>query len=78
MVINATKQEPTPLLLKLIDIQGNLSDLEFTGKLGIERSTWTHIRKGRRAVGITLLKAIIRTYPELTSDVINFLKGNHE
>jgi len=75
-VINDTKSTGQLFLLKILDKQkaDKLSDYTFAGRLGIDRTTWVHTRRGRRNIGLTLLKAIARTYPDMHQDIINFLK----
>jgi len=72
---NSVTINNSTLLSKIIQKQNaeGLNDYAFADKLIIERSTWTHIRLGRRKIGLTLLRAILRTYPELTDDVIAFM-----
>lgn len=68
-----------PLLDKLITQQGKQSDYRFAARLGITRPLWQATRTGKLPIGLTLLRAIIRTYPELTTDVLDFLRGeDHE
>ena len=67
------------LVGKLKFKQGNLSDYKFTNILGIERTLWTNVRNGKRPITLTILKSIVRTYPELIPDVLTFLRdNNHE
>jgi len=65
------------LLEKLIQKQNDLrlNDAQFARKLGIvSRQLWQFTKTGKREVGFTLLRAVLRTYPDLTSDVIEYLR----
>jgi hypothetical protein len=67
------------LLAKLLEKQGKLSDYKFAAILGVPRSSWINTRLKERPIGITLLKAIVQTYPELNADVLDYLRGeNHD
>ena len=80
MVIKRTTNKPHLLLEKIVQIQrdAELSDYTFADLLGIDRVTWYTTRKQKRPIGITLLKAVTQTYPELDADVLDFLRcGNH-
>ena len=67
--------ELNPLLIKLIALQGDQSDYKFAANLQITRPLWQLTRTGKMPTGLTLLRAIIRTYPELHADVLDFLRG---
>lgn len=66
------------LVIKLTEYkqQQNLTDAQFANKLGIPRTTWAQQKNGKRPVGLTLVKAIVRTFPDLIPDVIEFLKDD--
>jgi len=61
------------ILVKLKERQGNLSDYAYSEQLGISQQLWQQIRTEKKNVGITLLKAIGRTYPDMALDVLFFL-----
>lgn len=70
-----------PLVQKLVGRQnaGNCSDYEFARKLGVHRLVWYATRIGQRGIGPTLIGAVLRTYPDLTDDVLAFLRdGSRE
>lgn len=54
--------------------QGQSSDVMFAKTLGVPRTVWVQAKHGNRQPGLTLLRAILRTYPELTEDVITYLR----
>ena len=56
------------LLDKLNERQGKLSNYKFAERIGITPSLWQMIKNGKREVGITLLRAILKAYPELVFD----------
>lgn len=70
-----TTVAPT-LLDKLVQKQqlAKLSDSQFASQLGILRQLWQLTRTGQRQINFTLLKAIVRTFPEMGEDVIRFLR----
>ena len=67
------------LLTKLIDLQKNehYTDMQFARKLGVPRSTWQLARTQVTKIGRKLLSAVLRTFPELSADVLLLLKGNN-
>jgi len=73
-MVNNTATQLNPLLTKLNAKQGGQSDYKFADHLQITRPLWQLTRTGKTPIGLTLLKAILRTYPELTPDVLNFLR----
>lgn len=68
------------LTKKLVGIQSSeaLSDYRFAAKLGISRQLWQFIRTGTKPIGLTLLKAMARTYPELDKEILKFLRDSNE
>lgn len=57
----------------------DLSEYKVARKLGISRSTWHLAIAGDGPIGITVLRAILRTYPELTDNVVAYLRdGDRE
>lgn len=53
-----------------------LSDYKFAKKLKISRSTWINTRLSSIPLGITILRAVARTYPgEFDEDILNFLRN---
>lgn len=63
------------MLGKLIKVQAQegMSDRQFAGKLGISTQLWQATRTGKRPIGLTLIKAVIRAYPSLRFDVFESL-----
>jgi len=70
---NITNQSRS-LLSKLIARQGEQSDYKFADRLQITRPLWQLTRTGKTPISLTLLKAVLRTYPWLAPDVLNFLR----
>jgi len=77
MVTEHTTSPAQQLREKLAQIQkaADLSDYKFADKLGVDRIVWYTTRTGKRPIGLTLLKAIARVFPELHADVLSFLFG---
>lgn len=63
-----------PLLFALIQLKGRTSGREFSSKLKISPRYWEFVRSGNRPIGLTLLKAIAKTYPQLDGYVLAFLR----
>ena len=63
------------LLEKLIERQKQLglNDAQFAKKLGVPRSTWRNTRIGERALGRKVALATMRTFSDLTADIVSFL-----
>ncbi len=61
----------------LADYQANQheSDGVFARRLGVSTELWRVTRSGLRNIGITLLKGVLKTYPELEGEVVFFLRG---
>ena len=70
-----TQVEHLVKALKERQLQEGLSDLRFSSTLGVGRTTWRQIKFGIRPVGLALLKAISRTYPEFNAEIIAFLRN---
>jgi len=66
---------PPLILTELIFKQRPLSDRAFAEKLGISRRLWSLTQRGERAIGITLLEAIARTYSDMDSFILGYLRG---
>ena len=56
-----------------------LSDGAFARRLGVSRSLWIAVQSGQRAVGLRLLRGVVRAFPDLDDDVLAFLRerGRH-
>lgn len=52
-----------------------LSGEQFADMLGIKRVTWWNIKTGGRSIGPTVLAKIIRTFPELKPQVLEYLEA---
>ena len=50
------------------------NDSKFAIKLGIARTVWVQAKQEQRPIGLTLLRAVARTYPELNKEIIDFLR----
>jgi len=64
------------LLQALVEKQQaiQMNDREFAEYLGISRALWEAVRNHRRAISVRVLRRVITTFPELETDVLNFLK----
>jgi len=62
--------------LKELQMAEGLSDYKFADKLGVSHQLWQMTRTGKREIGSVILKAILRTYPELSQAVLIFLSGD--
>jgi len=52
----------------------NLSDTKFAGLLGVDLSTWSRIKRELRPPGRKFLTAVMVNLPELSIDVMYFMK----
>lgn len=66
------------LLEKLIQKQKELgeNDSTFATRLGIARSTWHRTKSGDIRVAESILSGAIKSFPELTAEIIIFLSSN--
>lgn len=62
--------------LKELQIKEGLSNRKFASRLGISHQLWQMTRTGKRGIGLTLLKGIVRAYSEFNRDVLIFLAGD--
>jgi predicted transcriptional regulator len=53
-----------------------LSDGAFARRLGVSRPLWVAIRSGQRPVGLSLLRGVVRAFPDLEAEVLSFLQGD--
>lgn len=65
----------TSLIEKLKEIQAKegLNDYKFADNLGISPQLWQMTRTGKRDIGLVILRAATKAYPELYRDVLFFL-----
>ena len=66
-----------PLLNALIKLKGRTSGRDFASKLKISPRYWEFVKSGNRPIGMTLLKAITKTYPQLDGYVLTFLRDTN-
>lgn len=62
-------------LKRLYHLQGKLSDVEFSKKLGISRSQLWRIKTRHASVGSSFLEKFILAYPEETPNEYFFCSG---
>lgn len=62
--------------LKGIQVRESISGNEFARKLGISPQLYHMTKNGKRDIGLEVLRAIARAYPELNRDVLFFLSGD--
>ncbi len=65
----------SPLLAALVDRQGQLSDRTFAQQLGIGHTLWSETKRGAYPVGMKILVAALRVFPELEQQVIAYLRS---
>ena len=63
------------IIKKIIEKQKELalSDASFSRELGISRPLWALLKSGKREPGMKFIKAVMRMFPELTVDVLQYL-----
>lgn len=62
--------------LKELQAKEGSSDYKFADKLEISPQLWQMTRTGKREIGLVILRATLRAYPELSRDVLFFLRGD--
>ena len=55
------------------EVEG-LNDQAFASKLGVSRTLWSLVKSGAREPGMKFVKAVMRTYPELTVEMMDFMR----
>lgn len=53
-----------------------LSDAAMAFRLGVSRELWNQTRLGKKKIKAKLLHGIVRGFPELTTDCLDFLRRN--
>jgi len=78
--MHADRQPPEILVDRLILAQelAGFSDRRMAAELGVSASLWTKTRRREVPVGITILRAAGRRYPELAVDVLASLLTEQE
>lgn len=68
--------------LKAKQEECNLNESEFADRLKLSRATWYLIKNGDREPSREFLSAVMREFPELTVEIMNYLangdNGNGE
>lgn len=62
--------------LKELQTKEGLSDYKFADKLEISPQLWQMTRTNKREIGLVVLKAVLKAYPELSRDVLFFLRSD--
>jgi hypothetical protein len=57
--------------------EAQLNDRQFAKVLGVVRPLWAMTKSGTKPVGLTLLRAIARAYPEFDSQILAFLRNGN-
>lgn len=63
------------VLARLKLLQGERTDAQMGGLLGVSRSHWGHIRSGRRTLTYDITKRAVRVFPELYPVVVQDIAG---
>jgi len=53
------------------------SDTAFARNLNVSRQTWGCLKRGQRRMGDKVLNCILKTYPELAPEILDFIRNNH-
>lgn len=81
-MVNSIKTTEKSSLIQILtarQIKEGLNNTQFASKLQIPRTVWVQAKYGDRPIAWTLSCAILRTYPELTDDVISYMRdGDNE
>src|SRR5437763_11367745 len=65
--------EKKTFLEQLVQRQGNTSGREFADRLGISESYWSLIRRGERALSLTVIERAIQEFPDLAPHFVRDL-----
>ena len=52
-----------------------LNNTEFARLLGISRQLWEMIKRGKRNIGVSLLRGVAQAFPELDGQILDFLRS---
>lgn len=55
-----------------------MSTTELARVLGMSRSGVTSILAGKREFGLRALRGVARAFPELDSEILDYLKNGHD
>jgi len=55
-------------------MQGKEPDGVFAARLCISRPLWSMTKHGKANVSLSLLKGVIKAYPDMCSEVVKFLR----
>jgi predicted transcriptional regulator len=66
MLVECLKKKQTEL---------GLTNRQFAQRLRVSQGLWEAARYGSRNVGKKLIKGVLTCFPELTPEVLEFLKG---
>ena len=61
------------LIDQLVQRQGGRRDREMAAELGIARSTWNHLKAGRRHMGVRTIHRVIARFPSLRDEAMDYL-----
>jgi len=53
-----------------------LNDSAFADRLGVPRSTWLLTKRGERPIRNKIIRATMRSFPELIPDALSYLVGD--
>jgi transcriptional regulator with XRE-family HTH domain len=54
-----------------------INEVKFSEMLGISRAHWWMMKKGDRKPSAAFLSAVMRAFPELEGEVIDYMKSLH-
>ena len=55
--------------------KNSMNDGEMAKQLGVTRSLLSLVKRGKREPGVKFIKGVMRTFPEMTLVVMNYLAG---
>lgn len=64
--------------LVAMQTQNNITESAISKRLGISRVGWYFLKTGRREPSLKFLKSVMREFPELTTDVLIYLKSHDQ
>jgi len=61
--------------IKKEQAERGLSDAGLSRLLGVDASLWSRVKRGERPPGAKFLRGVMAHLPELTFDVMNYMRG---
>lgn len=64
--------------LTLIQTAANMNDEQMGARLRISPTLWIYVKQGKREMGVKPLRGVLRAFPELKQEVLDYLTDEGE